>query len=215
MLSIYKDFYNTTAVVEEKGELFEILDDLFNGFSFDKKTDGFLICPSTFNGTRGLDNYISSTSIGLDIDSGMTVGEATDKIRLMGFGAYIYTTPSSRSFDRFRIFIKFNRPVTSVEDFRDIWLVLNTAFDGSVDIATQHAACVFFTPAKYRGANNYAVTIEGTDIDVELFIRAGRLLRAASRPKPNTPPKYAKQGICKTRSNNGPQKRSHNVIVAE
>lgn len=185
MLSIYENLFNPTAVVEEKGELFEVLDELFNEFSFDKKTDGFLICPSTFSGARGLENHISSDCIGLDIDDGITIAEAFNILRKMGLGAYIYTTPSSRNFDRFRIFIKFNRSVTSFEDYRDIWLVMNSVLDGSVDTATQHAACVFYTPAKYRGADNFTITLDGNDIDVNSFIAAGRMLRAASRPKSN------------------------------
>ena len=185
MLSIYKNLYNPTAVVEEKGELFGVLDELFNEFSFDKKTDAFLICPSTFNGTRSLENHISSDCIGLDIDDGIMITDAIQKLQKLGLAAYIYTTPSSRNLDRFRIFVKFNRPVTSAEEYRDIWRVMNGILEDSVDAATQHAACMFYTPARYQGADNYTAILDGEDIDVQLYARIGRGLRATTKPKSN------------------------------
>lgn len=85
--------------------------------------------------------------------------------------------------DRFRIFIKFSKPVTKSADYKAIWKVLNDAFNGTIDIATQHAACLFYVPSFITGADNKMFRTEGDTVDVDLYVKIGGDIIDSARSK--------------------------------
>lgn len=183
MFTKFDHVKSTTPATTIAGDPFVQLKALFNSHCYANKTDAPLICPSTFNGSRCLKNHSESHVIGLDIDDGITLEEAFLRLTNHKLGVFIYTTPSSRDLDRYRIFLKFSRPVTSTDDYKAIWRFFNALLDDSVDRATQHAACLFYIPAFFKGADNKVFTLEGDDVDVDLYVKAGNEIIELGKPK--------------------------------
>ena len=186
MFSLFDNVYSKQPREVLAGDPFDILQNLFEGHEYEYKTDAPLISPSIFHGNRSLENHIQSEVIGLDIDGKIRLDKVKETLNELRLGYYIYTTASSRNLDRFRVFLKLDAPITSVEDYRTIWLTFNGIMHQALDDKACHAASLFYIPARFEGADNKIWRSEGASIEALKFAEIGRDIASDYRKKNQT-----------------------------
>lgn len=113
------------------GEVVEIKNHNFF-FELIKK---FAWSPSVFKeNKRKNTNFIETSLMVLDIDEGMSLREALEQVKLLGYTTIVGTTPTHQQekngviADRYRVIFPLSYPITSPEIFTTTMKVLHTSF---------------------------------------------------------------------------------------
>lgn len=81
---------------------------------------------------RNRDNFVQAEAIGLDVDDGISIDEAIDKLK--GYKCIVAPTKSHRKdkggkvADRFRVILFLEEPITDIDDYYETWYSLQEEF---------------------------------------------------------------------------------------
>ena len=85
--------------------------------------------PSIFSGFRHNDNFVSTDFMSLDIDSGLTIGEAEKRVQKLALACLCLPSPShTPEAHRFRLIIPLAKTIYNAEDFEATWNWLHEQF---------------------------------------------------------------------------------------
>ena len=80
-------------------------------------------------GTRGINNFISTDFMVLDIDDGMTIDEAIEVCSNMNILSIIApSTSHTKELHRFRVVFPLSRAITNIEDYSATWNKISEVF---------------------------------------------------------------------------------------
>lgn len=117
-------------------------------------------------------NFKSASGFCVDSDHGMTIDQALDKLKQLGWNYFLITTRShqtNNNGDRFRIFIPFSTTVYSYKVYRTIIDAICTHFPQSDEKVFDGARQLYGSP----DTATYYSRWDGKDFDVDSFLKEG------------------------------------------
>lgn len=102
--------------------------------------------PFVFSGSRHADNFVSCDLLVYDIDSGMTIDEAKEKIEKLKLACLVLpTTSHSESAHRFRAILPLAKTITNPTTYEATWnagaIIFGTADQQTKDLARAYFGC--------------------------------------------------------------------------
>jgi hypothetical protein len=154
-LSIYPKANFVPANKEEKREMAflasnpnipEILEvntdeELINAIS------SFAWSPSIFSGVRLDENFVSADFMGIDVDNGLTIAQAEERVQKLGLACLCLPTPShSDEHHKFRLVFPLAKTILNHQDFDATWDWLFERFPELDEKCSD--LCRWFAPSK-------------------------------------------------------------------
>lgn len=127
---------------------------------------------SWYSNYRASANFRSASGFCVDSDYGMTMSEALEKLRQLGWNYFLVTTRSHQqqgNGDRFRIFIPFNRTIYSYKVYRAIIDAICVYFPQSDPKTFDGARQLYASPDTAKYHSHW----DGADFDVSPFLKDG------------------------------------------
>lgn len=127
-----------------------------------QKQDAFLFAPVEFRGhRRRKSNALKSGMVVLDVDSGLHLGEAAERLRDLQLLGLIYTTASHKpEHNKFRVLVPLDQEIDATL-YPSIWAQLNEQFGDAADPSKKGAESLFYLPGCYPGVENQILLFEG------------------------------------------------------
>lgn len=94
-----------------------------------KIVTSFSWSPSVFNGVRNNNNFVSADLMSLDVDNGLRIEEAEERIKSLGVCCLCLPSPShTQELHKFRLIFPLERTIFSKKDFDKTWKNLQSLF---------------------------------------------------------------------------------------
>lgn len=177
-----RDRYAYAQVDLEFGEIADILQESLDD-SYASKSAAPLLASCEFTESRRLKaNVLRSGMVILDIDDGMQIDEAAERVTEAGVAAFIYTTASHRD-DRhkFRVGLPLARAVDA-ETYRSAWAAWNFVFDEVADPSKRGAESLFYLPGTYPSGRGRFLQFSGSILTADDLINVIGLPVEETRP---------------------------------
>lgn len=147
----------------ETDNLYEVADLISN--------KGCTWCPSVFNGTRTIENFVCTNLIALDFDKNITFDEVSEKAeRYMLPIAFAYETFSSINKNKFRVVFLLDKTINNINEFNVIMSIFMKIFSGC-DTACKDVSRMFFGGKRLLHYQKTTINADIIMMNFELFLK--------------------------------------------
>jgi len=172
-LTAFKNLYDnkTDKTMEfDDVESFEQFLYKLSEVKYDSKKDASLISPATFlagmtRANKAVVNWAGWAAV--DVDDHLFEGDLEKELNSK-YGRYTYicysTASSTIEHPKFRLVFPLNANVKA-NKIKHFWFALNKELDDIGDPQTKDLSRMYFVPGKYKGANNFIFTNQGSIMD--------------------------------------------------
>lgn len=189
-ISLFETVKDQRATVQVDLDFEEISEFLLNSvaYTYSSKSDAPLLTSCEFQEARRLKaNVLRSGLVILDVDDGMQIEQAAERVSEAGVAAFIYTTAShSAHKHKFRVGLPLAKNVDP-ETYRSVWAVWNSIFEGVADPSKRGSESLFYLPGTYPSGRGQFMQFSGSIITAEEIIAAVNL--GSERKEPIGKPK--------------------------
>ena len=177
-LTVFKSIYDNKTHKNMSFSSWEEFESLLYKLSerpIKDKKDAELISPALYeNGTTRANKNVTQWGrwAAVDVDEHVFEGDLENELRSR-YGDWYYvcysTASSTQDHPKFRLVFPLKGAVKA-DRIKQFWYALNTELDSVGDRQTKDLSRMYYTPAKYDGANNFIFVNPGMHIDPDALI---------------------------------------------